>query len=201
MIDIRRKEASQERSRRTVETILSTTAQILSEEGSRKLTTNYLASRTGFSIGTIYQYFPDKVAIIMALLERQREENVHHIDALLSNKEDIGAEEKIRLIIRSLHHAFSMHRLPDQKLVRALIHAAAKHGLPSPSGYIAQAIINVWVTTDSRSNPLNPGETFVLTHMLIEVMRQAALRATPLLGSEEFEAAVLRMVMGFLEKK
>lgn len=184
-----------------MQTILKATAQILAEEGSQKLTTNYLASRTGLSIGTIYQYFPDKVAIILALSEKQREETSRQIDALLSAKEDLCTEDKIRLIVHTLHNAFSLHRLPEQKLVRALILAAAEHGLPSPSGHIARTIINVCMASDEGASLLNSSEMFVLTHMLTEIMRQAALRATPLLGSEEFEAAVLRMVMGFLHEK
>ncbi|WP_158781623.1 TetR/AcrR family transcriptional regulator [Pantoea sp. BAV 3049] len=200
MNDILRKKPSQCRSVNTVETLLDTTAQILVEEGSRKLTTNYLASRSGFSVGTIYQYFPDKVAIIVALIDRQREQIRQSINQLLINHENKTAEEKIRMIVRALHQAFVLHRLPEQKLVRALILAAAEHGLPAPSGYVAQAVIEVWNASHEESASLNPAEIFVLTHMLTEVMRQAALRATPLLGSDEFEAAMLRMTLGFLQR-
>lgn len=201
MNDLLRKNPTQERSRRTIETILDVTAQILSEEGSKRLTTNYLAQRAGLSIGTVYQYFTDKTAIIMALVERQREETGCVIDALIRRNESLCTAEKVRLIVRALHHAFAMHRLPEQKLVRALIQATAEHGLPTPSGYIAQVIVDIWMTSEDRTLSLNSSEMFVLVHMLTEVMRQAALRATPLLGSEEFENAVLRMVMGFMEKK
>ena len=62
-----RKSASQERSRLTVQAILDATARILVREGFDKASTNRIAEVAGVSIGSLYQYFPSKEAIVAAL--------------------------------------------------------------------------------------------------------------------------------------
>lgn len=60
----------QERARKRVETILDVTAALLDQKGYSGLTTNLIASRAEMSVGSLYKYFPDKQAILAALLER-----------------------------------------------------------------------------------------------------------------------------------
>ncbi|WP_054569520.1 TetR/AcrR family transcriptional regulator [Frankia sp. R43] len=64
-----RKRPAQERSRRTVEAILEAAAQLLATKGYRATTTNHVAERAGVSIGSLYQYFPNKDALVAALVE------------------------------------------------------------------------------------------------------------------------------------
>jgi AcrR family transcriptional regulator len=65
-----RKHPVQARSRETVATILEAAAHVLERRGYVGLTTNHVAARAGVSIGSIYQYFPDKDALLAALTER-----------------------------------------------------------------------------------------------------------------------------------
>ena len=55
-----RKRPTQVRARRTVDLILEAAAQILARHGEEGMTTNHIAERAGFSIGTLYQYFPNR---------------------------------------------------------------------------------------------------------------------------------------------
>ncbi len=63
----------QQRSVATVEAILEATTQILAREGVGALSTNAIAARAGISVGSLYQYFADKEAVLTALLERHAE--------------------------------------------------------------------------------------------------------------------------------
>ncbi len=63
----------QARSRERVERILDAAAQLLSDEGYDAVKTNLIAKRAGVSIGSIYQFFPNRFAIFNALADRQRE--------------------------------------------------------------------------------------------------------------------------------
>lgn len=65
-----RKKPRQKRSKEMVERLISATAEVLAEEGLDHTTTNHIADRAGVSVGSLYQYFPDKEALIEALLER-----------------------------------------------------------------------------------------------------------------------------------
>lgn len=69
-----RKEPRQKRSREMVSRLLDATAATLAEQGLDGTTTNHIAERAGVSIGSLYQYFPDKNALVEALLERMAHE-------------------------------------------------------------------------------------------------------------------------------
>jgi len=64
-----RKVPVQERSRRTVEAILQAASQVLVRCGYESATTGAIAERAGVSIGTLYQYFPNKESLVASVIE------------------------------------------------------------------------------------------------------------------------------------
>ncbi|MCO1655282.1 TetR/AcrR family transcriptional regulator [Pseudonocardia humida] len=77
----RRRTPSQQRSRDTVEVLLEGAAQVFDREGAAA-TTNRIAERAGVSIGTLYQYFPDKTGMLQALAERHVRRGIDRVEAL-----------------------------------------------------------------------------------------------------------------------
>ena len=69
-----RKLASQERSQATVDTLLEATTRILLKEGYDRASTNRIADVAGVSIGSLYQYFPSKEALVAAVIDRHTQE-------------------------------------------------------------------------------------------------------------------------------
>src|SRR5260370_17693253 len=69
-----RKSASQERSRSPVDALLEATARILVKEGYDKASTNRIAEVAGVSIGSLYQYFPSKEALVAAVIDRHTQQ-------------------------------------------------------------------------------------------------------------------------------
>jgi AcrR family transcriptional regulator len=67
---VRRKRPSQERSRDTVEKLLNVTEVLLEEQGLDRLTTVLIAKKAALSVGTLYEYFPNKHSILFALASR-----------------------------------------------------------------------------------------------------------------------------------
>ena len=65
-----KKNGKQQRSRETIETLLAAAALVLIDEGYEKATTNRVAERAGFSVGTLYQYFDDKEDVYGELIDR-----------------------------------------------------------------------------------------------------------------------------------
>src|SRR5580698_8674389 len=74
-----RREPQQRRARETVEAILDAVVRILKREGVAAVTTNHVAEVAGVSIGSVYQYFPDKRAIFSALHQR----HIQQIDRIV----------------------------------------------------------------------------------------------------------------------
>ncbi|MEH6580860.1 MAG: TetR/AcrR family transcriptional regulator [Halioglobus sp.] len=63
-------QGKQERSRRTIRTILQAAVQVLIDEGFERATTNRIASRAGYSVGTLYQYFKNKEDIYREIVDQ-----------------------------------------------------------------------------------------------------------------------------------
>ena len=69
-----RKSPVQARSTASVEAILGATIQVLLKMGKERLTTTRVADRAGVSVGTLYQYFPNKSALLRAVLQQHMDE-------------------------------------------------------------------------------------------------------------------------------
>ena len=89
--DNSRKTASQERSRATVNAILEATARILVKEGFDKASTNRVAEVAGVSVGSLYQYFPSKDALVAALIARHGADIRRTIGDELTSREASGS--------------------------------------------------------------------------------------------------------------
>jgi AcrR family transcriptional regulator len=82
-----RKSPVQARSTASVDAILEATVQVLLDLGKERLTTTRVASRAGVSVGTLYQYFPNKSALLQAALKR-------HLDGVTEAVERVCREQK-----------------------------------------------------------------------------------------------------------
>lgn len=96
-----RKRPTQARSRATLEAIFEATVQVLLRDGIHRLTTTRVAERAGVSVGTMYQYFPHKQALLYAL-------NEHYLDRVA---------ERVEAACRAQHGA------PTETMVAALVDA------------------------------------------------------------------------------
>ena len=77
-----RKKPIQSRSGVTVDAICEATIQVLLSHGLTRLTTTRVAERAGVSVGTLYQYFPNKEALLFAILQRHFEEVAESLECL-----------------------------------------------------------------------------------------------------------------------
>ena len=75
-----RKTPVQARSTASVDAILKATVQVLLRVGKEKLTTTRVAARAGVSVGTLYQYFPNKSALLRTALRLHVEEIIADVD-------------------------------------------------------------------------------------------------------------------------
>ena len=108
-----RKLPEQSRSAATVTAVLEAAARILERDGLEGYTTNAVAERAGVSIGSLYQYFPNKDALTVALLERESA-------VLLSEVALSDSIEDSRTALRHLIRAAVGHQMRRPKLARLL---------------------------------------------------------------------------------
>jgi AcrR family transcriptional regulator len=116
-----RKAPRQERSRRTVERILDAAARIFHEQGYTAATTNDIADEAEVSIGSLYQYFPNKDAVLVALTRRHIESATAGLADLLGRlRADAGFEWILRQVVDFL---VEQHDLDD-------LHVLVMHTAP-----------------------------------------------------------------------
>src|SRR5208282_4319874 len=107
------------RSAELVAAILEAAIQVLAKEGAQRFTTARVAKKAGFSVGSLYQYFPNKAAILFRL---QSDESRQTTDLLRGILEDVERPPLERL--RTLVHAFIRSECDEAKIRVALNDAA-----------------------------------------------------------------------------
>jgi AcrR family transcriptional regulator len=96
---VSRKRPKQARSVATVDAILTAAAQVLVAVGLERATTTAIAERAGVSVGSLYQYFPHKEALIAALIERHVAEMGAASEQMLAAAGDLPLPDAIRAMI------------------------------------------------------------------------------------------------------
>ena len=96
-----RKQPLQARSRETYAAILEATARILEAEGLEAANTNAIAERAGVSVGSLYQYFPDKAAIFAELIIASETELGDMLEVLVSSTRGQALEERLGLLVQA----------------------------------------------------------------------------------------------------
>jgi AcrR family transcriptional regulator len=118
-----RKTPRQARAAHTVDSIIEAAAQLLAAGGLAAYTTNGVAARAGVSIGTLYQYFPNKDALMVALIDREQARRVAGVRAVAAAlPAGVTLDQLIRAVVRAA-------LVPDQlspTLARALDHEEAR---------------------------------------------------------------------------
>lgn len=132
-----RKQPRQRRAQETVDAILQATARLLVDDGYEKVTTNRVAEQAGVSIGSLYQYFPSKEAIVAALVDEHTD---HMLQLLAQNAEELrGAslEDSVRTYVKAQLQAHAM----EPELHRALVEQLPRlHGFDRVREINLQAI-------------------------------------------------------------
>jgi AcrR family transcriptional regulator len=184
-----------------VDAILEATTLIAAEEGEERLTTNHIAERAGVSIGTLYQYFPTREAIIDAIARQARARVVGALDALLLQ---VGRGEKtphamLREFVGIYLRAFDGRGPGGRTFARIAWRSdhldAIVHSAREASERIALHLQRAQLPGLRQPTP---AQAFVLTRSLMGTLRAAVLEDSPLLGSQAFEDELVRMCWGLL---
>lgn len=196
-----RKQPVQDRAQRTIETIFDATAQIIDEQGEVALTTNKIAERAGFSIGTLYQYFPTKEAILLAMIHRGRRKVMDEMQAMMMQSVAQGAEpeqiirERIRVLVEAFGAGGTFKRSMIRLAWRMDHHENIMQAMREGAEHIAVAMAQV----DSPALRVPTAATiFVLTRAVMGTIRSASLEESPLLGTRQFEDELVRLAWGML---
>lgn len=181
-MDVRpRKMPRQARAKATMDAIVEATIQILQEQGYDRLTTIRVASRAGVSVGSLYQYFPNKAALVCAVIDHCCQESLASFEqSLLKHNDDDLATAIRRLIDDNL---VSETLPPD--LHRMINDLAPRLGVQYKTLQVSQAMTRMIETVLRRyEDAIAPGTDLVVASTIIQTVLEAIAHRIALADSK-----------------
>jgi AcrR family transcriptional regulator len=202
-----RRQPTQVRAQQTIQTLFKAAAQILDKEGEVGLTTNKVAAAAGFSIGTLYQYFPSKEMLVRAMSARGQDLVLNELEGYLCELEtraDVQHMDGRELLGKAIHillQGFAKGKGLSQTLIRL---GWTLEKPDETANAIRQVADRLAVFFERIDHPAlqapSTAQLFVLTRSVIGTLRSASLEKSPLLGSPAFEDALTQMAWALLVK-
>jgi len=199
-----RKSASQERSRSTVDALLEATARILQKEGYDRASTNRIAEVAGVSIGSLYQYFPSKEALVAAVIDRHAQE-ISQVtrDALIkmaASPIEVATREFVSVAIEAHRVNPKLHAVLSEQIPRVgrleNIEANVREGYALVRGYLEAHRDEIDVADLDLA-------AFVCVTVVEALTHAAVLRRPDILAGDQaprFVDDVTRLLVGYLRK-
>ena len=171
-----RKRPRQERSQATVDAILDATARVLKTTGYDRASTNRIALAAGVSVGSLYQYFPSKEALVAALAARHNAAMTALVRAKLAEL----AQAPLPLAVRAMIDAMFEAHAVDPKLHKALIEEVPRIGkLENLRAVEQETLMLVAAMLEQRKGELRRAHVetmaFVLVHLVESVTHASVL--------------------------
>jgi AcrR family transcriptional regulator len=196
-----RKQPQQDRSRVTVEAILEATTHILTEEGYDKANTNRIAERAGISIGSLYQYFPNKESLMAALIEQHSNEMAELVETKLNNLFDSPLEIVVPELIRAVIAAHAINPRLHQVLSEEMPRLGKSIQMEQAQARIAQILRSYLDRWRDSIEPQNLEMTVFILCRTVDVLSHAAVIEYPdFVKDDRFEREVSNLLLSYLNK-
>ena len=196
-----RKEPRQTRARETVEAILTAAARILTSEGFGALTTNRVAEVAGVSVGSLYQYFPHKEALVRALCERHTHGVRDRIRARFAEAWDGPHETLSRAVIHGMveirRHQPKLH----QELLRLAPAVGGLQELHAVEQEIEALLARYIASRPEEFGTMDPAlRAFIVCHAVQACVHGAVLEKPNWLEDDRLVEELVGLVGRYLEK-
>jgi len=198
-IENKRRIPRQARAAETVAAILEGAAQVLEAGGLAAFTTNAVAERAGVSIGTLYQYFANKNALLLALAQQEMEGTLAEVGRALRGESDPSMEGRVRAMVRAVINAFRGRARARKAVVQAILAQGSGIELMAPvAAFIAAAGAEVGSGPLAVLPALSREQVFVMSRATLGAIRAAVLEEQPFLRSRAFEEEIVRLAVAYL---
>ena len=194
-----RKTPRQARAQETVEAILTAAARILTTEGFEALTTNRVAAVAGVSVGSLYQYFPNKEALVRALCERHTQGVRDRIRARFQEAWERPVDEVARAVIQGMveirRHQPKLH----QELLRLAPAVGGLNELHAVEHEVEQLLARFIESRPKEIAAADPAQAaFVVCHAVQACVHGAVLEKPDWLKQDRFVEELVALVVRYL---
>ncbi|WP_245477535.1 TetR/AcrR family transcriptional regulator [Bradyrhizobium guangxiense] len=185
-----------------MDALVEATARILVKEGFEKASTNRIAEVAGVSVGSLYQYFPSKEALVAAVIDRHNEEIMAIVRTTLREVADLPIEKAVRKLVTV---AIDAHRI-SPKLHRVLAEQIPRTGqLKDVEAFNREVQTLVRTYLESRRKEMRKIDldvaTFICVSAIESVAHNTVLHGAEMLSEKMVKVLVeetTRMVVGYL---
>ncbi|MGL5808303.1 MAG: TetR/AcrR family transcriptional regulator [Xenococcaceae cyanobacterium] len=193
-----RKLPQQDRSKITVEAILTATARILTLEGYDRATTNRIAELAGVSIGSLYQYFPSKEALVTSLAENHANAMMEIIESKLQSLFNAPIEVVLHELVKACIAAHAvdpmLHKVLNEQVPRINNTNAEERVTALLRAYLKQK--------RDRIKPQNLDLAVFILERTVEALTHTAVIDRPeLLSDGQLEQEITNLLLSYLVEK
>lgn len=195
-----RKRPVQQRSQQLVDSLLEAAGQLVARDGLAALTTVRVADRAGVSVGSLYQYFQDKDALLAALIERMNRELGEAVSAAAPGLIGATPPQLVRGLLDTAFTFFSARDGLHTELLRSWHRFDIEQGLRRFEQQMMDLIRGYALAhlRELRIDP-NPAQGFIVINSVVfTLLRYLSLPRPPLFTREQLVEELTRMVAGAL---
>ncbi|MGC3982970.1 MAG: TetR/AcrR family transcriptional regulator [Steroidobacteraceae bacterium] len=190
----------QARALHKVELILEAAMRVIDRDGIQSLTTNAVAATAGVSIGTLYQYFRDKQAILDAVSARELGGMSEKIVSAVSKPANDLPGDRVRDIVRAVMNAYGGRKQVHRQLLQHSLTRGAGSRLHPLYEQLTQMFTAAGVVVPGKGKrEVTAAQAFVMTHAVAGVMRGLIANANQAIARQDIEAALSELLTNFLK--
>lgn len=195
-----RKEPRQERAKSTVDALFEAMLDIVSKHDERDPTVQAIADRAGTSVGSVYQYFPSKGALVSALLRYHLKLRMAELDAALTDaRTTTTPEEAAERLVTGLLSQTRSRPLLEKAMVRYFARAGDIATLTEMDEHMYASVRSFLASLGTAIRPVNlDTAAFVISNTLRSAVLLSIVQKPERLDDPDFARELVRLVTGYL---
>jgi len=201
-LDSQRKLPKQERSKAIVDAILEATVRILPKIGSQNVTTKKIAEFAGVSIGSLYQYFPNKESVLGGIMDMAAKSKTAEVQKRIDQIEGKSVKEATDMMVDLGLELF----LKEKDKIREIYRQAPQLGRLPALMKLRQSVVDRLASVMKKNHPERTPEeclrvSFVAVNSLMGVVHTMLYDENQHYSVEELSAELKVMLYSYFQKR
>lgn len=195
-----RRQPKQERSKDTVDAVFEAMIDLVAKKDLSDPTVQTIADRAGVSVGSVYQYFPSKGALVSALLRYHLKQRMKELDDSLAAAHGLtGAEAATKLVEGLVFEKRAKSKL-ELAMVRFFARAGDVAALTEMDEHMIASVRRYLEAQGSHIRPVNLDiAAFVISNALRSAVLLSIVQNPERLADPEFKSELVRLLVGYLQ--
>lgn len=195
-----RKQPRQKRSAATVDIVFEATIQVLLAEGAQRLTTTRVAERAGVSVGTLYQYFPNKQSLLYAVLDRHLRRIGDSVETAAKSMHGAPLATMVATVVDAFVSA-KLARIDEAKALYAVANDFDTAPLIKSTTQRSQAAVAAMLRSTEQRFADPPLAAFMMSAAMVGASRAMLEGGAPAKMLRQLRGQLESLCLGYLERE